>query len=65
MLLRPVVPFTTGALSHIARATIPYATLSPSGKTGLGDSVLFDLIVFNQSSSTIHSRTSGPSARPR
>ena len=49
VLLRPVVPFTTGALSHIARATIPYATLSPSGKTGLGDSVLFDLIVFNQS----------------
>lgn len=49
VLLRPVVPFTTGELSHIARATIPYTTLSPSGKTGLGDTVLFDLIVFNQS----------------
>jgi hypothetical protein len=49
VLLRPVVPYTTGALSHIARATIPYATLTPSGKTGLGDSVLFDLIVFDQS----------------
>lgn len=49
MVLRPVVPFKTGSLNHIARATIPYATASPSGETGLGDSVLFDLIVFNRS----------------
>jgi hypothetical protein len=44
-----VVPFTTGKINHIARATIPYVTESPSGKTGLGDAVLFDLIVFNRS----------------
>jgi hypothetical protein len=49
LLLRPVVPFKTGNINHIARATIPYVTDSPSGKTGLGDSVLFDLIVFNRS----------------
>ena len=49
VLLRPVLPFATGNINHIARATIPYVTDSPSGKTGLGDSVLFDLIVFNRS----------------
>jgi hypothetical protein len=49
ILLRPAVPFKTGDLNHIARATVPIVTGSPSGKTGLGDAVLFDLIVFNQS----------------
>lgn len=49
VLFRPVIPFKTGDLNHIARATVPYVTDSPSGKTGLGDSVLFDLIVFNRS----------------
>ncbi len=49
VVLRPVVPFTTGSLNHIARATFPYFTHSPSDETGLGDSVLFDLIVFNRS----------------
>ena len=49
LVLRPVIPFTTGSLNHIARATIPYVTHSPAGETGLGDSVLFDLIVFNRS----------------
>jgi len=49
ILLRPVMPFKTGEVNHIARATIPYVTDSPSGRTGLGDSVLFDLIVFNRS----------------
>jgi hypothetical protein len=48
VVLRPVVPFKTGDLNHIARATIPYVTRSPSGETGLGDSVLFDLVVFNR-----------------
>jgi hypothetical protein len=46
--LRPVVPFSTGPLHHIARATLPFVTHRPSGKTGFGDLVLFDLIVFNQ-----------------
>ncbi len=48
VILRPVVPFKTGSLHHIARATLPYITNSPTGKTGLGDSVLFDLVVFNE-----------------
>ena len=48
VLLRPVIPFKTGDLSHIARATIPLITQSPSGETGLSDSVIFDLIVFDQ-----------------
>lgn len=49
IILRPVVPFTIGEFKNIARATIPFITHNPTGKTGLGDSVLFDLIVFPQS----------------
>lgn len=49
ILLRSAVPFNTGPLNHIARATLPAVTKSPSGKDGLSDLVLFDLIVFNQS----------------
>jgi hypothetical protein len=48
LLLRPVVPFQTGSLNHIARATLPYVTDSPSGESGLGDTVIFDLIVFER-----------------
>ncbi|MFN2249018.1 MAG: hypothetical protein ACK2U4_18150 [Candidatus Promineifilaceae bacterium] len=49
ILLRSAVPFKTGPLNHIARATLPIVTKSPSGERGLSDLVLFDLIVFNQS----------------
>ena len=49
ILLRSAVPFKTGPLNHIARATLPVVTDSPSGKSGLSDLVLFDLIVFNES----------------
>lgn len=49
LLLRSAVPFTTGALNHIARVTLPYTTDSPSGETGIGDAVLFDLIVQEES----------------
>jgi len=49
ILLRTAVPFKTGPLNHIARATLPIVTNSPSGKSGLSDLVLFDLVVFNQS----------------
>jgi hypothetical protein len=49
VLLRSAVPFKTGSLNHIARATLPVVTDSPSGKSGLSDLVLFDLIVFNES----------------
>ena len=48
VLLRSAVPFKTGSLSHIARATLPIVTDSPSGESGFGDLVLFDLIVFDQ-----------------
>jgi len=49
ILLRTAVPFKTGSLDHIARATLPIVTDSPSGKSGLSDLVLFDLSVFNES----------------
>jgi hypothetical protein len=49
ILLRSAVPFTTGSLEHIARATLPIVTDSPSGETGLSDLVLFDLIKFEKS----------------
>jgi hypothetical protein len=49
LLLRSSVPFTTGSLEHIARATLPIVTDSPSGKSGLSDLVLFDLIKFEKS----------------
>jgi hypothetical protein len=48
ILLRSAVPFTTGSLKHIARATLPIITDSPSGESGVSDLVLFDLIVFNE-----------------
>ena len=48
ILLRAAVPFKTGKLNHIARATLPVITDNPSGESGLSDLVLFDLVVFNQ-----------------
>jgi len=47
--LRSSLPFKTGGLKHIARATLPIVTESPSGETGLGDLVLFDMMTFNES----------------
>jgi len=49
ILLRSAVPFRTGSLEHIARATLPVVTDSPSGESGLSDLVLFDLIKFEKS----------------
>ena len=49
ILLRSAIPFKTGPLNHIARATLPFITDSPSDENGLSDLVLFDLIVFNES----------------
>lgn len=49
ILLRSAIPFKTGDLKHIARATLPIITDSPSGKSGVGDLVLFDLMVSDQS----------------
>lgn len=48
ILLRSAVPFRTGPLNHIARGTLPIVTDSPSGESGLGDLVLFDLLVFDE-----------------
>ena len=47
--LRSSLPFKTGGLKHVARATLPIFTESPSGETGLGDLILFDLMTFNES----------------
>lgn len=35
ILLRSAIPFKTGSLKHIARATLPIVTNSPSGESGL------------------------------
>jgi hypothetical protein len=45
--LRAVLPFSLGNTNHIFRATQPFVTSSP-GKTGTGDTTIFDLMVFNQ-----------------
>jgi len=47
--LRLSVPFKTGKLKHITRATLPIITDSPTGETGLGDTILFDLMTFDAS----------------
>lgn len=47
--IRSAVPFSTGSLKHIARVTLPVVTDSPSGESGLGDLVLFDLVAFDES----------------
>lgn len=47
--VRSAIPFTTGEFNHIARATLPIVTDSPSGESGVGDLVLFDLIAFDKS----------------
>jgi len=48
LLLRSSLPFATGSLEHIARATLPIVTDSLSGESGLSDLVLFDLVVFDK-----------------
>lgn len=45
--LRAVLPFTTGGLHHIFRVTQPFVTHSP-GTTGMADTTVFDLVVFNE-----------------
>ncbi len=49
VLLRAALPFELGGMKNIARGTLPIITNSPSGKSGVGDLVLFDLIVFDRS----------------
>jgi hypothetical protein len=49
LLLRGVLPFRTGPLSHLARASLAFYTGSPNG-AGLSDLVLFDLVMFRWNS---------------
>ena len=49
VVLRSAIPFQTGDLNHILRATIPFITDSPFLDSGLSDMTLFDLVVLNQS----------------
>jgi hypothetical protein len=46
--VRSAIPFQTGDLNHIFRATVPFLTDHPLLDSGLSDITLFDLIVFNQ-----------------
>lgn len=48
IVLRPVVPFATGSLNHILRVTMPFVTDSPVLGSGLSDTTVFDLLVFDQ-----------------
>ena len=49
LLMRIGKPFKTGKIKHIFRASIPVITNSPNDESGLGDSTIFDLMVFDQS----------------
>lgn len=48
VVVRAVIPFKTGDLNHIFRATVPFVTDHPALDSGLSDITLFDLIVFNE-----------------
>ncbi|MBK6864219.1 MAG: hypothetical protein IPG91_11920 [Ideonella sp.] len=48
IVLRAAIPFTLLRMNHIFRVTQGYATSSPSGRTGLVDTGIFDLVTFNQ-----------------
>ena len=45
---RAAIPFTLGGVNNIARLTLPYVTSSPSGRSGLADSTLFNLAAFDR-----------------
>lgn len=47
--LRVAIPFSTGPLNHIFRVTAPIITDHPAFDSGLGDSTIFDLVVFDES----------------
>jgi hypothetical protein len=48
IVLRAAIPFRLGGTNQIFRVTQPYATSTTSGATGLVDTTIFDLVVFNQ-----------------
>jgi hypothetical protein len=49
VVLRAAIPFALAGTNHIFRVTQGYATSTPGGATGLVDTGIFDLVVFNQS----------------
>lgn len=46
---RAAIPFEVWGLQNIFRLTLPYFTDTPSGNTGISDTVVFDLVTFNRS----------------
>jgi hypothetical protein len=46
--LRTAIPFRLGGTQNIFRATLPVFTDTPSGATGISDTVLFDLVTFDE-----------------
>jgi hypothetical protein len=46
---RAAIPFELGGLQNIFRLTLPYFTDTPSGNTGVSDTVVFDLVTFDRS----------------
>jgi hypothetical protein len=49
LLIRIGKPFKTGNINHIFRASVPVITDSPQDDSGLADSTIFDLMVFDKS----------------
>ena len=49
ILIRFLAPFSTWSQEHLARASLSVITKSPSGKNGLNDLVIFDLLAFRES----------------
>ncbi len=45
---RAAIPFELGGVQNIFRVTLPYFTQTPSGKSGLSDMVLFNLVTFDR-----------------
>jgi len=48
VVFRAAIPFEFAGTNQIFRVTQPFATTSPSGRTGIVDTTIFDLMVFNQ-----------------
>jgi len=46
---RAAIPFTIGGVNNIARLTLPYVTRNAAGRSGLGDTTLFNMATFDRS----------------
>jgi hypothetical protein len=49
VVFRSAIPFEAFGQSNIFRITLPAFTNTPSGRTGIGDTTVFNLTVFNES----------------